>query len=435
MFEKGELISEGKTKKVFKEKTRQDAVIIENKTDITAFDNEEFTKQFGTKAEYATTTTCRVFELLQRAEIPVAYAEQISETEFVTRKCEMIPLEVVARRYAVGSYLKRHPELDKGENNVPHRFHRLVVEFFLKTTKGKLVDWKGNTLIKDLDAKKGEEDPIITDPYSKLWELCHPKKPSWNPDSILNRFILSDEVLKNPNLILKMDEIIRRIFLTLEGAWAVMGHRIIDMKVEFGITTLGDLVVADVIDNDSWRLRSQDWEELSKESFRQGEELSKVEIKYGIVARLAEKLRVPKQVLVLWRGSDEDSLPEVPNIAGVDVVKVVISGHKAPRKSAARLKDMLAEYPEGGVIIAFVGMSNGLGPTLSARTSWLVISVPLTVDKRPHDVWSSLEMPSQVPNATILKGENAILAALNVLAQKNPVAYMHRQYAIEELDM
>jgi hypothetical protein len=43
-------------------------------------------------------------------------------------------------------------------------------------------------------------------------------------------------------------------------------------------------------------------------------------------------------------------------------------------------------------------------------------------------------MPSQVPMLTVLSPKNAVLAGLNILAQTNPIAYMYRQHAIEELD-
>ena len=135
---RGKLLIEGKTKKIWSVAENPALIIIENKKDITAFDNPEFTRQFEQKARYATTTTCRVFELLQEAGIPVAYLKQVSDTEFLAPACEMIPLEVVARRYAVGSFLKRHPEFTRTENEAPFRFDDLKVEFFLKTTKGKL---------------------------------------------------------------------------------------------------------------------------------------------------------------------------------------------------------------------------------------------------------------------------------------------------------
>ena len=91
--------------------------------------------------------------------------------------------------------------------------------------------------------------------------------------------------------------------------------------------------------------------------------------------------------------------------------------------------------PEGGVIIAMVGMSNGLGPMLAARTSWPVVTIPLTADENPLDIWSSLNVPSQVPLLMIMSKKNAVLAALNILAQKNPYAYMLRQYEIEKFDV
>jgi phosphoribosylaminoimidazole-succinocarboxamide synthase len=87
-----------------------------------------------------------------------------------------------------------------------------------------------------------------------------------------------------------MAKILQRTFFRLEETWwRVHACRLIDMKVEFGITKKGELKIADVIDNDSWRLKDTNWNELSKESFRQGEELSEVERKYGLVASLVQK--------------------------------------------------------------------------------------------------------------------------------------------------
>jgi len=347
-------------------------------------------------------------------------------------------LEVVSRRFAVGSFLKRHPELVKKET-LPHRFHKLVIEFFLKTTKGKLVNHKGVNVLKGLDPKKGEEDPFIDNPFENNWNLYHSKKPKWEESAVLKSGIEAKKVLLNGSLdIMKeINNLTRRVFLVLEGAWNVLGYRLIDMKIEFGLDKKGNLLVADVIDNDSWRLRDVNWQELSKEAFRQGEKLDEVEKKYGFVAELSQNFRVPKQALVLWRGSDSDEFPEVSQIgkaSGISIEEITLSGHKSAKISLNRLEKILTEYPDSGVILTFVGMSNGLGPILSARTNWPVIGVPMTADKFADDVWSSLRMPSQVPMLTVLSPKNAVLAALNILAQKNPIAYMYRQFAIETLD-
>ena len=436
-YERGLLYNEGKTKKIWKIKDNPDIIIIENKKTITAFDDPSFTKEFESKARHATTTTCRIFELLQEACIPVAYRKQISPTEFLAEKCKMIPLEVVGRRFAVGSYLKRHPELNPGKNETPYRFHRLVVEFFLKTTNGKLVIPGYGKILDGLDAKNGEEDPFITNPYETEWRLFHSKKPSWDSEASLKRPISAVKVLGDDfkEKIEQMENILRKVFLVLEGAWNTMGFRFIDLKIEFGFAgDSGRLVVADVIDNDSWRLRNANWRELSKEAFRQGEELSEVEEKYEIVSSLINQIRIPKQVLIFWKGSKNDPSPNL-RAPYINTYEIILSGHKSPKKAIAQLNEIIGDYPDGGVIVVKVGRSNGLGPLLAARTNWPIIAIPATIKENPEDIWSSIRMPSNVPLLTAWPEKNAVLAALNILAQKNPRVYMERQMKIEEFDI
>jgi len=282
--EKNVLLIEGKTKKIWSSGTNMDKVIIESKNDITAFDDPSKTKNFSTKSMCATNTTCRVFELLKASGIPVAYEEQISPIEFLAPMCEMIPLEVIARRYAYGSYTKREPALDRGDG-IPYRFSDLKIEFFLKTTKGKLV-FKGKTLADGLSPEAGEEDPLIVNPKIATWRLQHSKKPALDSNSSLGRVVFCSDILKNLSEVEQIEDLTRRTFLILESAWLEQGLNLIDFKIEFGRKDDGSLVIADVIDNDSWRLRDENWMELSKESFRQGEDLTLVEEKYAIVSHL-----------------------------------------------------------------------------------------------------------------------------------------------------
>jgi len=437
-IKKGNLLVEGKTKNIFEVLGDERCIIAENKPDITRDNDPDLTRQFAKKAEYATNTTCRIFELLRQAGIPVAYMRQLSLTEFLAEKCEMIPLEVVARRYAVGSYLKRYPHLKQPERAPPLRFNNLVVEFFLKTTNGKLVGKDGKVLVDGLT--KAEEDPFIAYPDSDdiEWRLFHPKKPSWEEGADLERTIDPfEDVLGNEEFIDGVEDILRDVFLVIEGAFGNLGYRFIDLKIEFGVNSEDELVIADVIDNDSWRLKTFDWEELSKEAFRQGEELDEVEKKYGFVSYFVNQFRIPKQVIVFWRGSEKDDFPKIGKEfkkARIEIEEVTLSGHKSSIKCSRKLNELAAKYPEGGVIITKVGMSNGLGPTLAARTSWPVIAVPASVKGFPEDVWSSLRMPSNVPMMTVLSEKNALLTALNIFAQKNPLAYWQRQKVIEELD-
>jgi len=465
-------LSFGKTKEIWAVEHHDDLIIMKN-TDATTADNDASkTQLILDKGKCATITTSRIFELLEQAGIPTAYVQQLSDTEILAKKCTMLPLEVIIRRFDDGSSLERKPHRKTTGN--PHRFHRLVFELFLKTSKGKLgeMDLRNylpldkEDLIKYLNVEKSlkeinekrvekklpkitklmelshaeliEEaiklidDPWIANPYDiENWTLKHPKKPEWEIPQLTT---MNGLTIVKPDQLKKIEELTRKTFLILEGAWNTLGYRLIDFKIEFGIDADDNLLIADVIDNDSWRLRTADWKELSKQNFRDGHPLAQVQEKYVRVAELTNQLRIPQQAIIFWRGSDKDELESFHKMRSITYEDVVISGHKSPNKALQKLEDLHAQYPEGAVIIAIVGMSNGLGPTDSARTYWPVLSYCNTAKTNPEDVWSSLRMPSEVPNATFLNIKNAYLAALNILAAKNPIAYMNRQLAIEKLD-
>ncbi len=458
-------INQGKTKEIWAVEGHEDLVIMSAKNDTTADNDPDKTRIMQEKGKCSTLTTSRMFELLEKAGIPTCYKKQLSDTEILAKKCHMIPLEVIIRRYRLGSYFERNPQ-DKIDGN-PIFSHKLLFEVFLKTSKGKLdsLDLRDslpkekekllpylntqktlaemqkkkpdlqNLLDLDYDTLVGEVIKIIDDPWIENpenisnWVLRHPKKPTWEVSPLTSiPGIIKEETLS------KIEELTKKTFLVLEGAWNTLGYRLVDFKIEFGWDMDGNLVIGDVIDNDSWRLRTDDWKELSKQTFREGHPLAIVQENYLRVANLVEQLRIPKQAIIIWRGSDKDELPKFESLPGVAIEDIAISGHKEPGKVAEKLSELQAKYPEGAVIIAVVGMSNGLGPILSARTSWSVLSYCNSAKTNPEDVWSNLRMPSDVPNATFLKDANAYLAALNILAMKNPIAYMTRKYAIEKYD-
>ena len=136
----GALVAEGKTKKIHLLDGRPGLATIVSKDDITAGDGAKH-DIIPDKGRLANATTCNVFRLLKACGLPVAFVEQDSAISFVAPKCDMLPYEVVVRREAHGSYLKRNPHLAKGQ-----LFPQAIVEFYLKT---KDKNWKGKPLVAD----------------------------------------------------------------------------------------------------------------------------------------------------------------------------------------------------------------------------------------------------------------------------------------------
>ena len=63
------------------------------------------------------------------------------------------------------------------------------------------------------------------------------------------------------------------------------------MKIEIGIDNNKELVIADVIDNDSWRIwpNGDSKQQLDKQAFRDGVYLSEVRDKYAVVTQYTKQ--------------------------------------------------------------------------------------------------------------------------------------------------
>lgn len=429
---KATVLNEGKTKIIYEKQDDETAVIVASKDAITAGDGAKHDVYKG-KAELATITACNVFRLLNESGVKTAFREQISPTEFVADKCDMIDLEVVVRREGHGSHLKRNPHHKKG-----CLFPRLRVEFYLKTTNK---EWDKHTLPTD--------DPLIEfiqdkDGVIDAMNLYRPDKPIATQKPFLN--VKGFPFEWDQKLLDKMKERATFIFLILERAWFLEGSRLVDFKIEFGFNSVRKLVLSDVIDNDSWRL-VQNGQYRDKQVYRDGGEQDEVMEKFAGVAEATNNFRLPRQRILLWSGSPDDLDPndersswnefftDFMHPIDCELKYHVCSAHKQPTQAFNTLQRWAHGRTEDActnmVIIAYIGMSNGAGPTLSANTHVPVITCSPSVDDFPDDIWSSLRTPSNVPVTTVLGPKNALLAAINILAGNSPRLYAIVRQKIE----
>ncbi len=280
-------LAEGKTKRIFAVPGDSSRVCLIAKDDLTAGNGAKHDVLAG-KAKYANQTTCNVFALLKMLDVPVAYEshiiwENVSDTGipptygFVAPRCKMLPYEVVVRREVHGSYLKRAPHLTKG-----YVFADLLTEVFLKTNGKK---WKNYDLVCD--------DPLMVYGGGAI-ALFDPTVPN-PPENPAKPFLVlpEEEAFTWPDeevLLFEMGRRARHIFRILERQWAMFSLKLVDFKVEFGIDEAGQqLLLADVIDNDSWRLVNKDGEYMDKQVYRDGGDLNTVRSKYEVIAELTSR--------------------------------------------------------------------------------------------------------------------------------------------------
>jgi len=255
-------LAEGKTKVIWL--LDDEHVRIVSKDDLTAGDGKKHDVIEG-KAKYANQTTCNVFRFLQACGLPVAFVKQTGDTEFMAERCEMIPYEVVCRGEAHGSILQRDLSLAKG-----HVFSEHKLEFFLKTSGKK---WKEYDLPVD--------DPLIIFEKNRAL-LYRPDQPVAEQKPLVTLLDFPLQGSKDMGLV---GQIALHTFSVLKKAWQNLSRTLADFKVEFGYNTKGELRLADVIDNDSWRVL-EDGKYIDKQIYREGAGLDEVTEKYKLVAEL-----------------------------------------------------------------------------------------------------------------------------------------------------
>ena len=297
---KGLEIAQGKTKVLFEAAGSPDQVVVTQTDNISAGDGARRNVIAG-KGRLAAQTTARVFRLLNLCGLPTHYlngGEDDDDNEMLVRRCNMLPLEVVVRGVAAGSFVKRNPTVTRGALMVPR-----VIEFFLKD-----------------DAN---HDPLIS------------------PDAIIS------QNLATPNELGVMTELARLTFEVLSHAWRKREVLLVDLKIEFGRLAggpeKGQLVIADVIDNDSWRIWPQGREELmlDKQMYRNLEStddasLARVKQAYENVASLVGSFPVMRPGMAAIIGDSPERAESVNAIAtvlgqlGLPTIKHVASPSKTP---------------------------------------------------------------------------------------------------------
>lgn len=232
-MKKLEQIYEGKAKKVYATEN-DDYVIVDYKDDATAFNGQKK----GTivdKGIVNNKVSNHYFKLLESKGIPTHFVEQLSDRETIVKKVEIVPVEVIIRNKAAGSFSKR-VGIEEGTE--------------LKCT------------IIEYSYKKDElGDPLINDYYIRAMGLA------------------TDEEMK------KIHEYAFKVNDILSEYLKELGVELIDFKLEFGRFN-GQIILADEISPDTCRYWDiETGKKLDKDRFRR--DLGEVEEAYKeIIKRL-----------------------------------------------------------------------------------------------------------------------------------------------------
>ena len=213
---KTEQLYEGKAKKVYAT-TDPDMVIVDYKDDATAFNGEKKGTISG-KGVINNKMTNFMFKLLEKEGVPTHYVEELSDRETLVKRVEIVPLEVIVRNVAAGSFSKKLG-IEEGR-----KLSCTTLEFSYKND--------------DLG------DPFINDYYALALDLA-----------------TKEEIDTISEYAFKVNEFMLKFFKEINVD-------LIDFKIEFG-RFHGQIVLADEISPDTCRFwDSTTHEKLDKDRFR-----------------------------------------------------------------------------------------------------------------------------------------------------------------------
>lgn len=231
-MKKLKLLYEGKAKKVYQTEMAQ-RLIVEYKDDATAFNGLKKGTIVG-KGIINNKMSNRLMQRLEDAGIPTHFVTELNDRETVVKRVSIVPLEVIVRNIAAGSFSMRY---GVEEGTV---FEQPTIEF----------SYKNDSL----------GDPLLNTDHAKALKLA-----------------TDAEIATIRTMALRINEI-------LKSFWAECGVTLVDFKLEFGRLSDGTIILADEISPDTCRLwDTKTGDKLDKDRFRR--DLGGVEDAYAEIMR------------------------------------------------------------------------------------------------------------------------------------------------------
>ena len=235
-FQVGEKIYEGKAKRVFSVLNEPDLVYQEFKDSLTAFNGEK-KGSFSSKGHLNREISSMIFRRLAQRGISNHWVENSGETGMITKKVNIILVEVVVRNLSAGSLAKRLG-WDEGK-----KLPEPIIEFYYKN------DALG--------------DPLINEDHIKTLGLC------------------------DGNSLSALRKIAQLVNVELTKIFSDSGLDFVDFKLEFGRTKNNEILLADEISPDTCRLwDKKTGDRLDKDRFRR--DLGNIEDAYKNVKSRVE---------------------------------------------------------------------------------------------------------------------------------------------------